>query len=98
MTLTDADEPGRQSQVHDLHELELDSQVVPSISNGEVEELSLKSLDEVRAALANGEFKDNYGMTWLAFLISHGHLTTENEPDFVEINARLHRKHDLFIV
>jgi hypothetical protein len=36
-------------------------------------------------------------MVWLAYLIRHGVVTPENEPDLVEICQRLQRKHDLFI-
>lgn len=98
MTKTDRGEPGCQLQVQYLYEMEFAEEVIPKIGDGEVGEIHLKTLDEVKAALANGEFKLNCAMTWLSYLIRHGLLTPENEPDLIEICSRLHRKHDLFIL
>jgi hypothetical protein len=71
---------------------------VPRIGDGEVGELHLLSLDELRKAMANDEVKLSCNLTYLAWFIRHGYLTAENEPDFVEICSRLNRYHDLFIV
>ncbi|KAL1592797.1 hypothetical protein SLS60_011213 [Paraconiothyrium brasiliense] len=98
MDQTDSGHVGCQHQVQYLYELEFTQDIIPKIGDGEVGEVSLMTLDEVRAALAGGEFKLNCAMTWLAFLIRNGHITAENESDLVEICSRLHRKHDLFIV
>ena len=98
MNKTDLGKPGCQLQVQYLYEMEFSEEVIPKIGDGEVGELYMKTLDEVRSALANGEFKLNCAMTWLSYLIRHGHLNAENEPDLVEISSRLHRKHDLFII
>lgn len=81
-----------------LYEIELTEDIVPKPFDGEVEEFTLKTLDQVRDALARGEFKLNCAMTWMAYLVRHGVVNAENEPNLVEINARLHRKHDHFIV
>ena len=97
MTKTDLGEPGCQLQVQYLYEMEFSEAVIPKIGDGEVGEIYLKTLDEVQTAMANGEFKLNCAMTRLSYLIRHGHLTAENEPDLVEICSRLHRKHDLFV-
>ena len=98
MTQTDAGQPGCQHQVQFLFEMEFGEDLVPKIGDGEVGQLYLMNLEEVRSALANGEFKLNCAMTWLAFKIRHGHLTPENEPNLLEICSRLHRKHDLFMI
>ena len=37
-------------------------------------------------------------MTWMAYLVRHGVVNAENEEYLVEICARLHRKHDIFVV
>ena len=78
--------------------MELRQDVIPKIGDGEVGELHLKSLDDVQQAMRAGEFKLTCEMTYLAFLIRHGYINGENEPDLVEICSRLHRKHDLFTV
>ena len=100
MTKTDSGEPGCQSQVQYLYEMEIggeEEDVVPRIGgDGEVGEIFLMSLEEVKRALADGEFKPNCAMTWLSYLIRHGHLNAENEAEFVEIACCLNRRHELF--
>ena len=98
MSRADDGSPGCQHQVQYLYEIELTEDMVPRPFDGEVEEFTLKTLDEVRDALARGKFKLNCAMTWMAYLIRHGVVNAENEPNLVEISSRLHRKHDLFIV
>ncbi len=98
MSQTDDGRPGCQHQVQYLYEMELPEDIVPRPFDGEVEEFTLKSLDEVYDALRCGEFKLNCGMTWMAYLVRHGIVNAENELHLVEICARLHRKHDLFVV
>lgn len=98
MDRADDGKPSCQHQVQYLYEMELAESIVPKIGDGEVGEVNLLTIDEVKAALANGEFKLNCAISWIAFMIRHGHISSENEPNFLEICARLHRKHDLFIL
>ena len=98
MDRTDDGREGCQHQVQYLYEMELPGDIVPRPNDGEVEEFILMSLDEVVAALRRGEFKLNYGMTWMSYLVRHGIINAENEKNLVEICARMNRKHDLFIV
>lgn len=84
-------------KVQYLYEIELRRSIVPRIGDGEVGELHLMNIDEVREAMKNGEFKLSCNMTYLAFLIRHGYINAENEPHLPEICARLHRRHQLFI-
>lgn len=98
MTSLDNGQPGCQHQYQYVYEMELPLDVTPTPCDGEVEEFKLMTIEEVQDALARGEFKLNCAMTWMAYFIRHGILAAENEPDFLEICARLHRKHDLFIV
>lgn len=98
MTLTDHGQEGCQHQVQYLYEMEMSKNVVPVPNDGEAQEFNLISLEEVISAVRKGELKLNCAMTWLAFLIRHGHINAENEPKLEEITSRLHRNHDLFIV
>ena len=98
MSRTDDGRHGCQHQVQYLYEIELKEHIIPKPFDGEVEEFTLKTLEEVRKALAQGEFKLNCAMTWMAYLIRHGIVNAENEPNLLEIDSRLHRKHDLLIV
>lgn len=97
LSTTDSELPACQHQVQYLYEIELRRSIVPRIGDGEVGELHLMNIDEVREAMKNGEFKLSCNMTYLAFLIRHGYINAENEPDLPEICARLHRRHQLFI-
>jgi 8-oxo-dGTP pyrophosphatase MutT (NUDIX family) len=69
-------------------------EVVPRPNDGEVQEFNLLSVDEVKAALARGEFKPNCALILIDFLIRHGIITIENENNYVEIVSRVHRRLD----
>lgn len=73
-------------------DLELPADVVPTPDDGEVHEFRLMSVEEVKRALAEGRFKPNCALVLLDFFIRHGILTPENEPDYVEIVSKLHRR------
>lgn len=97
LTVTDLLEPACQHQVQYLYELEFRQDIVPKIGDGEVGELYLKTVEELTQAMRDGEVKLTCNMAYLAFLIRHGYVHAENEPDLVQICSRLHRNHDLFI-
>jgi len=75
-----------------VYDMELPEDVLPDPSDDEVEEFRLMSVQEVREGLAKGEFKPNCALVLLDFFVRHGILTAENEEDYVEIVARLHRR------
>ncbi|KAJ9216098.1 hypothetical protein DTO166G4_2342 [Paecilomyces variotii] len=81
-----------QPEVEYIYDLKLDASIEPKPCDTEVESFSLWSLDEVKQALRNGEFKPNCAVVLIDFFIRHGILTPENEPDYMEIMARLHRR------
>ncbi|KAF2492186.1 thiamine pyrophosphokinase-related protein-like protein [Lophium mytilinum] len=75
-----------------VYDLELPEDVIPKPNDDEVEEFYLWSVDEVKEALAKGEFKPNCAAVTLDFFIRHGIVTSENEKDYIEIGSRLHRR------
>ncbi|KAJ5086491.1 hypothetical protein NUU61_007798 [Penicillium alfredii] len=81
-----------QPEVEYVYDLKLDPAVVPKPGDNEVEAFQLLSIPEVQQALSNGEFKPNCAIIMIDFFIRHGLLTPENEPDYLEIVARLHRR------
>lgn len=81
-----------QPEVEYIYELRLDAETIPKPGDNEVEEFKLMSIPEVKAALARGEFKPNCANIMVDFFIRHGMLTPENEPDYLQIVARLHRR------
>ncbi len=66
--------------------------MVPRINDDEVEDFQLWSIDQVREGLQRNEFKPGLAHVILYFLIRHGIVNEENDPDFVELVQRLHRK------
>ncbi|KAH7068919.1 NUDIX hydrolase domain-like protein [Paraphoma chrysanthemicola] len=75
-----------------IYDLELPEDTIPKPGDDEVEEFYLWSIDEVKQAMENGEFKPNCALVVLDFLVRHGFLTSENDKDFIEIVSRLHRR------
>jgi 8-oxo-dGTP pyrophosphatase MutT (NUDIX family) len=75
-----------------VYDIELPADVIPKPGDDEVEEFYLWTVDEVKEAMAKGEFKPNCALVMLDFFIRHGILTTENEKDYIEIVSRVHRR------
>lgn len=81
-----------QPEVQYVYDLEVGEEVVLRPADGEVSEFYLWGVEAVQAALGRGEFKPNCAVVLVDFLVRHGVLTAENEADYVEIVARLHRR------
>ncbi len=75
-----------------VFDMEISSEIIPKPGDNEVEDFYLWTVDEVKSALAGGQFKPNCAAVLLDFFIRHGILTAENEKDYMEIVSRLHRK------
>lgn len=67
-------------------------EVVPKPADDEVEGFMLMDVEDVKAAMGKGEFKPNCALVLLDFFVRHGLLSREDEPDYVEIVSRLHRR------
>ena len=52
----------------------------------------LLSVPEVLSALHSGYFKPNCGLILVDFLIRHGLVTPESEPNYIEIAWRMRRR------
>lgn len=78
-------------EVEYVYDLELPVDVVPKPNDEEVEQFYLMTVEEVKEAMAKGEFKPNCAVVLLDFFMRHGILTRENEPDYDEIKRRMHR-------
>lgn len=81
-----------QPEVEYIYDLKLDASIIPKPGDDEVEDFRLFTVEELKQALGNGEFKPNCAMVLIDFFIRHGILTPENEPDYLEIMGRLHRR------
>ncbi|KAK0701152.1 thiamine pyrophosphokinase-related protein [Apiosordaria backusii] len=84
-----------QPQVEYLFELELPDGVEPKPCDHEVEWFKLLEVVDLKRSISQDKVKPGYAVVALDFLIRHGLLNDQNEPDFVEITTRLHRTLEL---
>ena len=75
-----------------LYDLELPADVKPSPGDDEAVDFRLLAVEEVQHAMAVGQFKPNCALVLLDFFVRRGIVTAENEPDYIEIVSRLHRR------
>ena len=75
-----------------VYDLEVPEDFKPHPDDMEAEAFMLWDIPALQAALTRGEFKTNCALVLLDFFIRHGIVTPEEEKDYVEIVARLHRK------
>jgi 8-oxo-dGTP pyrophosphatase MutT (NUDIX family) len=75
-----------------LYDLELPEDIICQQNDEEVKEFKLMTVDEVKIGLAAGEFKKNSALVMIDFFLRHGIITAENEKNYSEIVARLHRR------
>ncbi|OQO04124.1 hypothetical protein B0A48_10733 [Cryoendolithus antarcticus] len=75
-----------------VYDMELPPDLVPRPNDDEVAGFTAMTVEDLKAAMLREEFKDDSAVVLVDFLIRHGVITPENEPDFVEITMRLHRK------
>ncbi|KAL7750779.1 hypothetical protein RI367_003736 [Sorochytrium milnesiophthora] len=68
------------------------SEFQPAINDNEVHGFTLLSTDECMEKLRAGEFKPNCAVVLIDFLMRHDVITPENEPDYLELVARAHRR------
>lgn len=77
-----------------IFDLELPEELIPRPGDNEAVDFRLMSVGEVRAAMEEGRFKPNCALLLIEFFVRHGFITAENEPDYIEIVTRCHRKLD----
>lgn len=81
-----------QPEIEYIYDIRLDATHTIKPCDSEVEDFRLWSVDEVKESLKGGEWKPNCAVVIIDFLIRHGIITPENEPDYLEIVARMHRR------
>ncbi|KAJ1911591.1 hypothetical protein IWQ60_002951 [Tieghemiomyces parasiticus] len=82
---------GMQPEVQFAFDLEIPADYPLRPCDGEVQAFYLMDMDELRAKLLAGEFKPNSALLAIDFMVRHALITPENEPDYLEIIASLHR-------
>lgn len=81
-----------QPEVECVYDMPMEPGVEPRVNDGEVHEFRLMSYEEVLARMRAGEFKYNCAVVLVDFLIRHGEITAENEPRYLEVLSRTHRR------
>lgn len=79
-------------EVEYIFDLALPEEIVPRPNDDEVDSFNLLTLQETIDAISRKEFKPNCALVMTDFLIRHGYITSENEPNFLELVNRMHRK------
>ena len=77
-----------------VYDLEIPEDVTPKPEDGEAVDFRLLTIGQLQEALTAGELKPNCALVLLDFFVRHGIIKAENEPDYIEIVARLHRTLD----
>ena len=73
------------------YDLDLSEGFVPHNTDGETESFHLLPVEEIcRLMRETNDFKFNVPLVIIDFLIRHGHLSADNEPDYAALCAGLH--------
>jgi 8-oxo-dGTP pyrophosphatase MutT (NUDIX family) len=75
-----------------IYDLKIPPNIIPKPGDDEAIDFQLLTVEEVQKAMAKGRFKPNCAHLLLEFFVRHGLLTPENEPNYIEIVSRLHRR------
>ncbi|KAI9221374.1 NUDIX hydrolase domain-like protein [Blastocladiella britannica] len=68
-----------------VYDLQVARDFVPRVNDGEVLGFTKLSVSDVMQVLRSGQFKPNCAVVMIDFLVRHGYVTAENEPDFLAI-------------
>ncbi|KAI9184036.1 hypothetical protein H9P43_003089 [Blastocladiella emersonii ATCC 22665] len=74
-----------------VFDLQVGDDFKPVINDGEVHGFKKVRVDAALELMRQGEFKPNCAVVLIDFLVRHGYITAENEPDYLEIVHGIHR-------
>ena len=74
-----------------IYDILVSADFQPKPADHSVECFMLMDVEELKEALAADKFKTNCALVLIDFFIRQGIITPENEKDYIEIVARLHR-------
>ncbi|KAF8524229.1 NUDIX hydrolase domain-like protein [Gautieria morchelliformis] len=85
-----------QPEVQFVYDLQVphdqEKKYIPKPLDGEVESFQLEGLDVVVEKMQRGLFKPNCALVLVDFMIRHGKITPESEPNYLDVVTRLHGK------
>ncbi|KAG5458297.1 MAG: hypothetical protein BJ554DRAFT_1501, partial [Olpidium bornovanus] len=76
-----------------VYDLELDCSFLPTSVDGNVDGFLLLDFHTVIDHVRKGDFVPAAAVAVIDFFIRHGYIHPANEPDYLEIVARIHRRH-----
>jgi hypothetical protein len=83
---------GLQPETQYLFDLELPRDFEPTPQDGEVDCFYLWPLEKVKETILNNEWKTNCALVCIEFMMRHSFITPDEEPDYIEMTYRLHRR------
>ncbi|KAI2634035.1 thiamine pyrophosphokinase-related protein [Xylaria nigripes] len=81
-----------QPGVHFLYEMEMPRDVKPKSHDKAVEGFRMMKPGSIREEMLAGRLKPWFALVVIDFFVRHGIIHEGNEPDFLEISVRLHRR------
>ncbi|KAJ1717866.1 hypothetical protein LPJ61_007100 [Coemansia biformis] len=81
---------GLQPETQFVFDLVLPDGFTPYPNDGEVDSFHLWTIEEVIDGIKQDKFKPNCAVCIVHFLVRHGYLTAENEPDYLDIVDNLY--------
>lgn len=83
-----------QPEVEYIYDIEFpdETTTIPNPQDGEAVDFKLLTVDQILHEIYLGSFKPNCALVIIDFLIRFGIITPENEPNYLEIVSRCHRK------
>ena len=82
-----------QPEVEYIYDIKFDNEEnIIKPQDGEAEDFQLLDVDEILDKLHEKKFKPNCGLVIVDFLIRHGFICPDNEPNYLEIVSRCHVK------
>lgn len=81
-----------QPEVEYIYDIEIPETIKPNPQDGEAVDYQLLSINEVLTEIKDNKFKPNCALVIIDFLIRFGYITAENEPNYLEIVSRCHRR------
>ncbi|XP_067122329.1 uncharacterized protein [Centruroides vittatus] len=85
------DERGILPETMFVFDLELPIDFQPRNSDGEVESFHLLTVEETKQVVVTEDFKQTSSLIVLDFLVRHGYLNADDEPNYTQLIEMIHR-------
>lgn len=100
VSFTFEDERGIFPETLFVFDIEIPSDFIPTNSDNEVESFHLYNVDELKRIIVTEDFKLTSSLVALDFLVRHGYLNCDDEPNYIKlletVHSPLHYHHPAF--